>query len=140
MELKENLKDGNIWLRGLFMLLFAVIFSVARLVLTAVVILQFLIRLISGEVNERLLTFGKILAVYLYEVMLYLTFAQEHRPFPFADWPAETVKSEAETKAAPKKRAARKKAPRAAAKAAPRKPAKKKEEEVDDDPNESGVV
>ena len=139
MEIKENLKDGNIWLRGLFMLLFAVIFSVARLVLTAVVILQFLIRLISGEVNGRLLVFGKMLSVYLYEVMLYLTFVQEHRPFPFADWPAETVKSEAEAKAAPKKRAARKKAPRAAAKAE-RKPTKKKEDEVDDDPNESGVV
>lgn len=87
MAVSDNLRDKDIWLRGLFMLLFAVIYSVARLVLAAVVILQFLIRLIGGNLNPRLLTFGGQLSSYLYEVMRYLTFVSETRPFPFSDWP-----------------------------------------------------
>lgn len=137
MEIKENLKDTNIWLRGLFMLLFAAIFGLAAWILTAVVLLQFLIRLISGELNSRLQGFGEQLTVYLYELMRYLIFAQEQRPFPFSDWPTAAVKA----RAAPKKRAVRKKSTRKAKTAAEseKKPQVDKAD-VDDDPNETGVV
>jgi hypothetical protein len=96
-DIKENLKDTRIWLRGLYMLLFVVFFAVARLVLMVVVVLQFLVRLISGELNERLLDFGGSLAAYLYQVTRFLTFNQEQRPFPFADWPAPEPRAADET-------------------------------------------
>lgn len=88
-ELKENVSNTNTWGRALFMILFGIIYSVAEVVLWAVVVIQFLFVLFSGEKNERLLRFGKELSAFLYQVFLYLTFNTEEKPFPFADWPKE---------------------------------------------------
>ena len=49
--------------------------------------LQFLWVLIRGETNAQLTGFGQSLATYTYQIVLYLTFSSEERPFPFADWP-----------------------------------------------------
>lgn len=88
-ELKENLKQKKTWLRGLYMLLFAIFYSVAEIVIFVVVVFQFLLALFTGRTNARLVMFGKSLSTYVYQVMLYLTFNSEEMPFPFGDWPAE---------------------------------------------------
>ena len=75
------------WLRGLFMLLFAVISRVAELVLLTVAVLQFLWALATGQSNARLCAFGESLSRYLYQVFRFLTFDTEDKPFPFSDWP-----------------------------------------------------
>ena len=69
------------------MVLFFALWSITRLVVLAVVILQILFLLFSGGRNERLAGFGESLAVYSYELVAYLTFASEEQPFPFNDWP-----------------------------------------------------
>ena len=76
---------GETWLRGLFMLLFAVLYTIAEVVVTAVVLLQFLIVLVTGERNERLTGLGERLSVYVYDVLRFLTYNSEQRPFPFSD-------------------------------------------------------
>ena len=76
---------GATWLRGLFMLLFAVLYTIAEFVVTAVVLLQFLIVVVTGERNERLTRLGERLSLYVYDVLRYLTWNSEERPFPFAD-------------------------------------------------------
>ena len=73
------------------MVLFFALWSITRLVVLAVVILQILFLLLSGARNERLAGFGASLAVYSYELVAYLTFASEDQPFPFSDWPDGTV-------------------------------------------------
>jgi len=88
-DLKENLSNTTTWGRALFMILFAIIYSVAEVVIGAVVIIQFFIVLFSGETNERLLRFGKELSRFIYQVFIYLTYNGEDKPFPFADWPSE---------------------------------------------------
>ena len=88
-ELKENVSNTNTWGRALFMILFGIIYSVAEVVLVAVVVIQFLFVLFTNEKNERLLGFGKELSTFIYQVFLYLTFNTEEKPFPFADWPKE---------------------------------------------------
>jgi hypothetical protein len=48
--------------------------------------------LITGSPNVPLIAFGKSLATYTYQIVLYLTFNSDVRPFPFdADWPYETT-------------------------------------------------
>lgn len=96
MEDKTAINERTIWNRGLYMLLFAVLFSVARIVGYAVVILQFLFVLFSGSTNQRLLIFGNELSRYIYQIMQYLTFNSEERPYPFSEWPDETSESGAE--------------------------------------------
>ena len=86
-KLEENLKRGSTWLRLLFMLLFLFLWGVSRLVTAAVVVVQFLWVLITAETNEQLLKFGQGLASYSYQIVMYLTFNTEERPFPFSDWP-----------------------------------------------------
>jgi len=87
-ELKNNLRKRQTWLRGLYMLLFIVIYHVAEVVVGAVVLLQFLFTLATGETNARLLRFGQSLTDYVYGILRFLTFNSEDMPFPFSDWPA----------------------------------------------------
>ena len=87
-EIEENLKSRSTWLRLLFMIVLAFIYGISRIVVGAVVVLQFLVVLFTGETNERLRAFGRSLSTYTYQVLLYLTYNTEERPFPFdLDWP-----------------------------------------------------
>ena len=85
---KENLKRGSTWLRLFFMFVVVILYSVSRVVVSLVVLLQFFWVLLSGETNESLENFGQSLATYTYQIISYLTFNTEERPFPFdLDWP-----------------------------------------------------
>lgn len=88
-SLKENIKASATWQRGLFMLLFVVCYGVAEVVLTLVVVLQFLFVLFTRQTNGRLLGLGQQLAAYIYQILRYLTFNSETRPYPFSDWPGQ---------------------------------------------------
>ena len=85
--IEENLKSRSTWLRLLFMILFLALWSISRIVVLAVVVLQFFWVLFAGETNARLGAFGQSLATYSYDIVMYLTFNTEEQPFPFADWP-----------------------------------------------------
>ena len=87
-SVKSNITRRGTWLRALYMVLFAVIYNVAEIVLVAVVLLQFLLVLLLGESNQRLLAFGKGLSTYVYQIFLFLTYNSEEMPFPFNPWPA----------------------------------------------------
>ena len=92
-EWKSNIRRGSTWLRGLFMLLFAVIYSVAEIVLLAVVVFQFLYTLFTGVNNRNALDFGRSLSMFIYQVFSYLTYNSEQKPFPFGSWPkADAIK------------------------------------------------
>jgi hypothetical protein len=89
--LEENLKSRSTWLRLLFMIVMVIIYSISRLVVTAVVVIQFFYVLFTGKTNQPLLGLGQSLATYTYQIVLYLTFNTEVRPFPFdAEWPTTT--------------------------------------------------
>lgn len=88
-DLEENLKSRDTWLRLLFMIVLAFIYGLSRIVVAAVIVLQFFWVLFTGETNARLKGLGHSLATYTYQLVLYLTFNTDERPFPFdQDWPA----------------------------------------------------
>lgn len=86
-EVKENLKQQSTWLRGLYMLMFALFYSIAEVVLFSVVIIQFFLILFTGSNNTRLLKLGQSLATYIYQIIQYLTFNSEYQAYPFGGWP-----------------------------------------------------
>jgi hypothetical protein len=87
-DIEDNLKARATWLRLLFMIVLAFIYGLSRIVLGAVVVLQFFWVLFTGETNARMLRFGHSLATYTYQIVLYLTYNSDERPFPFdLDWP-----------------------------------------------------
>lgn len=84
----DNIKARSIWLRLFFMLVVTLLYSVSRVVVGAVVVVQFFWVLLTGETNQKLLSLGQSLATYTYQIVRYLTFNTQERPFPFdADWP-----------------------------------------------------
>ena len=86
-EIKENLKQTNSWTRGLYMLMFAVFYSIAEVVMVATVIFQFLLLIFTAKPNERLVKLGQSLSTYQYQIMIFLTFNSEVHPYPFGAWP-----------------------------------------------------
>lgn len=86
-QLKSNLTSSKHWLRLVFMLLFAAVLQLASLVMWVLVVVQFLFSLITGEDNQHLRRFGHSLSTYIYDVLKFLCYSSEEKPFPFADWP-----------------------------------------------------
>ena len=101
--ISANVKHRDTWLRGLYMLLFVLIYSLAEIVVAAVVIFQFVSKVITGGVNERLLAFGQHLSTYIYQTMRFFTYNSDEKPFPFGPWPqgSAPVENPAETEAPP---------------------------------------
>ena len=87
-DIEDNIKSRSTWLRALFMLVCFFLYAITRPIVAAVVVLQFLWALFTSEPNEKLTALGHSLAVYTQELIDYLTYYTEERPFPFEkDWP-----------------------------------------------------
>ena len=84
---KIPLMNCNTWIRLVYMLLFGVLLMAARLVISLVVVVQFLLVLIIGSDNENLRNLGQGLGKWVYQTVLFLTFNSEAKPFPFDEWP-----------------------------------------------------
>jgi hypothetical protein len=102
-DIKTNVKSRGTWKRAVHMIVLAIAFNVAELVIYAVTIFQFLSALITGEPNGNLRRFGTELGDYVSSIVRFLTFASEEKPFPFAPWPSSrtsgpvtTVQSESD--------------------------------------------
>lgn len=109
MDIKENAKNIDVWTRGLFILIYGVIFYFLFALIWLVVIFQFIMKLITSELNEQILDFSDSLSQYVTQILLYITFKSEQRPFPFSPWPGSGEKK-AETKKAEKKKVTKKEA------------------------------
>ena len=91
-QMEENLKSRTTWLRLVFMAIFCAVTSLAILVGSFVVALGFLWVLFKGEVNPQLKATGQGLAKYIYQIIRYLTFNSEKKPFPFGEsWPSSSL-------------------------------------------------
>lgn len=84
----SHYKDKEIWIRGLMMLLFVALYNVAAVLIGAVALLQFAWKLVTGQTNARLTEFGEDLSRYFYQILRFLTFNTDDKPFPFDEWPS----------------------------------------------------
>ncbi len=103
-ENKTNSKDCNIseknadlFSRVFYTILFCFIGWMTLWVFTFVVLIQFGFLLITGQVNKNLKGFNKEIGLFLFDMIKYLSFQSNIKPFPFRDWPYDeenTNKSE----------------------------------------------
>ena len=84
---KDRLLSVDHWLRFAFMVLFLLILGVVSYLIVALVVLQFFWALIAGEGNDKLRDFGSSVARFILQVLRFLTYNTDDKPFPFADWP-----------------------------------------------------
>ena len=95
-KLEQNLKSRATWLRLLFMALFGLFISFAGMIGTVIVVIGFFWVLFTGEVNRELRQIGQAIASYMYEVVRYLTFNTDDKPFPFGGaWPSGETEDDA---------------------------------------------
>ena len=84
---KDRLLSIEHWKRFVLMVLFLVITGVAAYIMMVLILLQFVWGLVAGEGNDKLRFFGNSLSHYIYQMLRFLTYNTEDKPFPFADWP-----------------------------------------------------
>ncbi len=76
------------WKRGLFMLVFMILFGFGQGLLQVLAIVQFLWLLFAHQPNAFLVDFGRSLADWLAEVGRFQCCDTEEKPFPWAAWPS----------------------------------------------------
>lgn len=86
-EYVENLKKPSAWLRVLFMAGFVLALYVAGVILLVLMLAQILFSLITGEDNANLRRLGASLTLYVSQILEFLTYNREDKPFPFAQFP-----------------------------------------------------
>jgi hypothetical protein len=83
----------DVWMRGLFMLLFMIGFMFGVWVLNFLAIVQFVWLLVAREPNQFIARFGGSLSMWLAEIGRFLTCGTEDWPFPWRQWPDATSPS-----------------------------------------------
>lgn len=91
-NLKGKLLVKDKWLRGLFMLFFIIIKYLVAWLIVLIALFQFVADLLTSKPNDKLLEFTKNLNAYLLQVVNFLTFNSENKPFPFTNWPSHEKK------------------------------------------------
>ena len=84
----DNLKQPSVWVRIILMFAFAVVLYLAiPLVLLVLMIAQVLFVLITGESNANLRSLGAALSTYIFQIVLFMSYVTDVKPFTFSDFP-----------------------------------------------------
>ena len=138
-EIKRNIGAGESWLRLLFMVVMAVLYTVALNVIVAVAVFQWLHLLFTGRSNRNVTGFSDGLASWTQQTMRYLLVNSEVKPYPFSPWPvaeqakpakAAAAKPATRRRATASKSAAKEKGEKTAAPRAARTTPKAKQEDA----------
>ncbi len=89
VNVKENVKNVDVWIRGFFIIIFGVILHFLFGIIWLLVIFQFITKVITGNLNQHLSNFSGGLTQFAFQILLYITFQSEERPFPFSPWPGD---------------------------------------------------
>ncbi len=95
---KETKSDKNTetFSRVFYTILFGIIGWITVWVFCCVVLIQFGFLLITGKVNNNLKEFNKEIGLFLFDMIKYLSFQTNQKPFPFRDWPYDEAEIKAE--------------------------------------------
>lgn len=75
------------WARGLYALVFILLFAVAETLLTLLAVLQFGWLIVYRAPNPQLKAFGASLGAWMAQVARFQAADSEAKPFPWAPWP-----------------------------------------------------
>ena len=89
-QVNYNLTQASTWKRIFFMMVFAAIGSLVRIMIWGVILLQVGSTLLTGKANPNILSLGQNLSSYTYHILLFMTFNTETLPFPFSAWNLST--------------------------------------------------
>jgi len=82
MDTKRDFTDDLI--RGAFMLLFFIAARIVAVIVCFIGLVQFLFTLITRKPNDNLKKLGKDLSVYAAEIIQFLSYSTDRKPWPFS--------------------------------------------------------
>jgi len=83
---KKSDRNPEIFSRIFYTILFLLVGWISLWVFCFVVLIQFGFLLITGQVNTNLKGFNKEVGLFLFDLIKYLSFQTNEKPFPFRDW------------------------------------------------------
>lgn len=98
-DIVENLKQPKQWFRIAFMIALSVALYLAGTILTLLIVAQALFGLLTGTDNRNLRELGAALTRYVRQVLDFLTYNSEFKPFPFAPFPSVDTAADTEVPA-----------------------------------------
>ena len=93
-KIKKNLLSGSLWLRIFYMVVFYLISQVSIMLIAVLSVAQVLFSLLTGNTNLNLQVFSVGLNSYVNQMLCFLTFNNDKKPYPFSDWPKKECKEE----------------------------------------------
>lgn len=75
------------------MILYGIVFELGKFVGFLVAAVQFLFKLFRGKPHPQLQTFGFSLAEFYRQIIEFMTFRTEQKPYPWSPWPQSTQES-----------------------------------------------
>lgn len=88
-DMVNNLKKPSAWFRVLFMAGFVLALYVTGIILLVMMLAQIIFSLLTGEDNINLRRLGAGLTNYVGQILAFLTYNSEQKPFPFLPFPLE---------------------------------------------------
>ena len=76
----------NIWLRGLIVIVIAILVEFAKTVLWIAAVIQFFWMLFGKTRNHRIASFGEDLGKWFQTAVRFQTGQSDEKPFPWAEW------------------------------------------------------
>ncbi|WP_373032814.1 DUF4389 domain-containing protein [Sulfurovum sp.] len=86
-EIETNEREKPGLARALYILLYLIIARFVSMVLFVIAITQYIYSWLTGEPNDKILYFTEGLAEYTKQLVSYIGFNTDEKPWPLGDWP-----------------------------------------------------
>jgi len=86
-EIETNGREKPGLARALYILLYLIIGRFVSMVLFVIAITQYIYSWLTGEPNDKILYFTEGLSEYAKQLVSYVGFNTDEKPWPFGDWP-----------------------------------------------------
>ena len=85
-QLKLNLKNSGQWIRLVYMMLFLALLYASIAIAGLLIFIQVLFVFITGSVNQHITRASADLIRYISQILLFLSYSDERKPFPCSPW------------------------------------------------------
>tara|TARA_S200000501_G_scaffold146776_1_gene138561 strand:- start:843 stop:1163 length:321 start_codon:yes stop_codon:yes gene_type:complete len=87
VALTENIKEPSIWVNFFLKVFYLIFLNFIIPFLGFVTLLQLLFSLGSKKPNDNLISFSKKISIYVYQIINFITYSSDERPWPFNAFP-----------------------------------------------------
>ena len=87
VALSENIKEPSIWVNFFLKVIYLIFLNFIIPFLGFITLLQLLFSLGSKKPNNNLISFSKKISIYIYQIINFITYSSDERPWPFNAFP-----------------------------------------------------